>query len=806
MIRMFIGYDGKETVAYHVLSHSILSRATAPVSVAPLMLSQLKDTFSRERNALQSTEFAFSRFLVPYLSGYEGWSIFMDCDMLVLDDMKNLWDLRDDKYAVMCVKHDYTPKTGEKFLGQVQTTYEKKNWSSVMMFNNAKCRALTPEYVNTATGLELHRFRWLGDDNLIGEIPLKWNYLVGEYEKIPAEQISNLHYTLGGPYFSSYKDTDYADVWIAERERLLHAAKDVSLVNNNKPKEPQVPLEEQFRWVLVSFDSGNMAEASSKCKAILKQDENYGDALNLMGVISFQEDDLNTALEWFKKANKVGPDNPSYTLNLGMLCKAMGDKEGAKQALDATLAVSPGNAQAFQIRLKIALDEEDYVAAERVLKNLLPVVPAAPDLLTLLIAMLYRQEKYYETLPYFEELIRMQKVLSPELTAHYGLALMKHGRPVEAIPQLTKAIEHGYNSPEAFSNLAIAYDQIGEHEKSLHYYDICVKQYPDFILASGGRLLLKIKMANLKSGIEIYRDRWPINEIPKRFYPMPEWRGEPLQGKKILLWSEQGVGDIVMFSGFLPYIEKQAAVVALEMEQYLYPLMKRSFPNIEMVMMEEKSSAKLLKKKWDYHCSIADLMELCLPKYEPREVHSYLKPDPEQVKRLRSKYSSMRPGFKVGLSWQTIIEKNSYVRNIPFMQWLPLITTPNCHFVSLQYMDLEESIRKVAPAMNAQNIPITIDPEVDSIRDKDAWAAQIAAMDMVISIQNSTVHFAGALGVDTMILLSKCSDWRWGLTNKDSPFYSSVQIVRQQTFGDWKPVLDQARAGLGSRMKLAKAG
>jgi len=223
MIRIFIGYDKHESAAYHVLSHSILSRTSHPVAIAPLALNALSQVFIRERNSLQSTDFAFSRFLTPYLCGYEGWAIFMDCDMLVLDDILNLWKLRDERYAVQVVKHDYTPSTKTKFLNQPQTVYEKKNWSSVMLFNCGKCKALTPEYVNTASGLELHRFHWLGDqaEKLIGEIPLRWNFLVGEYAPLPEKEISNLHYTLGGPYFSEYEQCDYADLWFKERERML---------------------------------------------------------------------------------------------------------------------------------------------------------------------------------------------------------------------------------------------------------------------------------------------------------------------------------------------------------------------------------------------------------------------------------------------------------------------------------------------------------------------------------------------------------------------------------------------------------
>ncbi len=218
--RIFIGFDTKEVVAYHVLSQSIIDNASIPVQLSPIVLSNLEGLFTRERNALQSTEFSFSRFLVPYLSGYEGWSLFMDCDMLLRADIAELWALRDDRYSVMCVKHDYQPKVETKFLGQTQTKYEKKNWSSVLMFNNAKCRALTPDFVNTATGLQLHQFKWLDSDDQIGELPAAWNWLVNEYDHDPAAK--NVHFTDGGPYFNEYKDDDYAEEWFAARDRVLH--------------------------------------------------------------------------------------------------------------------------------------------------------------------------------------------------------------------------------------------------------------------------------------------------------------------------------------------------------------------------------------------------------------------------------------------------------------------------------------------------------------------------------------------------------------------------------------------------------
>jgi hypothetical protein len=221
LIPVFIGYDSREVVAFNVLAHSIQARSSTPVAIAPIMLAQLQGTFARERHSLQSTDFSFSRFLTPYLSGFQGFSIFMDCDMLMLDDIAPLWALRDDRYAVQVIKHDHRPRESTKFLGEPQTAYEKKNWSSVMLFNNERCAGLTPEYVNRASGLELHQFKWVGGDHLIGALPKKWNHLVG-YDA-PSSDVSLVHYTLGGPYFQEYADCEYADEWRVERDAMLYA-------------------------------------------------------------------------------------------------------------------------------------------------------------------------------------------------------------------------------------------------------------------------------------------------------------------------------------------------------------------------------------------------------------------------------------------------------------------------------------------------------------------------------------------------------------------------------------------------------
>lgn len=223
-LKIFIGYDTRETVAYHVLSHSIMRHASGPVSITPLIQSQLRKAglYTRERGKTESTEFSLTRFLVPYLSGFGDFSLFMDCDMLCQGDVYEILKIakEDDLRALWCVQHDYTPSTMIKFLGQQQTMYPRKNWSSVMLFRNKFCDMLTPGYVNTASGLDLHRMVWAGKDINIGKLPPEFNWLVSEYPKNDSAKI--LHYTNGGPWFGDYCNCDHADLWWAEYEMMMN--------------------------------------------------------------------------------------------------------------------------------------------------------------------------------------------------------------------------------------------------------------------------------------------------------------------------------------------------------------------------------------------------------------------------------------------------------------------------------------------------------------------------------------------------------------------------------------------------------
>lgn len=209
MLNVVIGYDRENRIPAYTCAESIMQNASVPVAFTFLHRDMLKQ-YKRKRGEFESTEFSNSRFLTPSLFDFKGWTLFMDNDMICKADIAELFGMADERYSVMCVKHNQIVNGPTKFGGHRQESYSFKNWSSLMLFNNAKCQALTVDYVNTAHGLDLHQFRWLGDLDLIGSLPLEWNYLVdNRNQSVAAPKI--IHYTDGGPYFKEYDSCGYSE-------------------------------------------------------------------------------------------------------------------------------------------------------------------------------------------------------------------------------------------------------------------------------------------------------------------------------------------------------------------------------------------------------------------------------------------------------------------------------------------------------------------------------------------------------------------------------------------------------------------
>ena len=228
---VYVGYDSREDIAYEVCRHSIVRRASVPVEVIPLNHRELRrqglfwrpwiirgdGQFIDGVDGLPfSTEFSHTRFLVPDLAKKKGaeWALFVDCDFLFLEDIKKLFDLRDKQYPVMCRKFQFHPASDKKMDGMIQSSYDKKLWSSLCLWNfrHWGTRVLSPAEINKESGSWLHQFKWLNEKE-IGEIPEEWNSIIGD-DEVPKA----IHYTEGGPWFKNYEKTLYANKWFQELE------------------------------------------------------------------------------------------------------------------------------------------------------------------------------------------------------------------------------------------------------------------------------------------------------------------------------------------------------------------------------------------------------------------------------------------------------------------------------------------------------------------------------------------------------------------------------------------------------------
>ena len=292
-LRVYVGWDSREDIAYQVCKQSILDHASVPVKVIPLKQDDLrkKGIYTRSVDQLASTEFTFTRFLVPYLAGYTGWALFIDCDFVFLDDVKKIFDQADDKYAIMCAQHDYTPKEGTKMDGQVQHVYPRKNWSSMMLINCGSYTngVLTKELVNneTKTGAYFHRFSWVPDAE-VGELSHEWNWLVGWYNQPKDGKPKALHYTEGGPWFKEYENCEYALEWYKAKSSYLenaylHASTKAQSLDEKRKRDREVDISERI-------DPKNIIIDGQKKNLIIKFFNYLKDPNSLFYDSNFKED------------------------------------------------------------------------------------------------------------------------------------------------------------------------------------------------------------------------------------------------------------------------------------------------------------------------------------------------------------------------------------------------------------------------------------------------------------------------------------------------------------------------------------
>ena len=309
-----------------------------------------------------------------------------------------------------------------------------------------------------------------------------------------------------------------------------------------------------------------------------------------------------------------------------------------------------------------------------------------------------------------------------------------------------------------------------------------------------------LKKGQFKEGWHLYEhglqvpakgpQRWQ-RALKKPFTPLevPLWKGESLRGKKLLLLGEQGIGDSMMFATLIPRLQKEGAQVALFPGDRLISIYRRSLPGVSVLSPKDLQQGHCKASDFDFQSPLGSICQYRfhhLTDYGP--CRSFLKADPVQTAELRERYSDGRP--LIGISWQGGGRADRIPqKSLKLKQLAPLLRRSDCLFVSLQYGDDGPHLERFK---KDSGISVLHDDDIDPLRDMDGWLSQVAAMDAVVSIANTTVHGAGGLGIPSMCLVSQQSDWRWIEPEifKGCYWYPSVAASYQDRKNNWQPAFD----------------
>lgn len=556
-----------------------------------------------------------------------------------------------------------------------------------------------------------------------------------------------------------------------------------------------------LRHGLVHHRAGRVTEAEQIYRKILKVDARQADCLHLLGMIAYQERRYEAAVELIRQAIASKPTDAVYHSNLGTVFQAQGKMEEAAACYERALIFGPEIAETHYNLGSVFHAQEKLEAAvgcyQRALALRPDLVPAHYNLGNVLQA----QAKPDEAASCYERALALEP---GKVEAHHNLgnALQAQDKLDEAVACFRRllALDPGY--VKGHYSLGCALQALGKIDEALAKYKMARAIEPAFAQAGFSESLAQLSQGNFASGWRNFEWRWQTkdHDTPMRPYAQPLWSGEKLASGNLLIWGEQGIGDEVMFAGLIPEVIRTGNHCLLDCDPRLKAVFARSFPGVEVVSSRDPGRESTDDVQLDFaaHLPSGSLPGLFRPARAAFAATKspYLLADPAQRQQFRARYSQADGQKLVGLAWYTNNRKTGRQRSIALPALSPLFKVPGIQWVSLQYGNHDALENEAA----AGSVPILIDSSVDQFVDIDRFASQIAAMDLVLTIDNSTAHLAGALGVRTWVLLPFACDWRWLQQREDSPWYPSVRLFRQLQRGDWESVVKRVRSELGVAM------
>lgn len=540
---------------------------------------------------------------------------------------------------------------------------------------------------------------------------------------------------------------------------------------------------------MICHDTGRVGEAISYYERALELAPNNALIHNNIALAYQDNEELQKAVAHYGKALQLEPNYADVYYNMGHVFMSEGQTNQAFMYFRKAAELNPGLADAYLSMAHILAEGGRFQDAIPILREVLRHHPDSAEIHN---RLGYALNEIWETDEAIDRL-RTAVELRPDFAeAHNNLgnALSRMGRFSEGLQHIEKALELNPRMVEAHINLGTVHKDRGQFTKAAECYSRALEIDPENAEARFNQAILDLTAGNYDAGWEGYEWRRHVKFARERAFSHPDWNGESLRGKTLFVYAEQGLGDEIMFSSCLPEVIAQAGCVVVEAEPRLVQLFERSFAGATVVPRLAGDRYPKELPQPDYQIASGSLPKFLrrgLADFPVRD--SYLVPDTEKVEEWRSRYSELGAGLKVGISWYGGSTPDVIrVRSINLERFGGLFSISGLHFVNLQYGDCRDDLRVVEEKFGAK---IHDWEDADPLKDLDAFAGKIAALDLVVSVDNSTVHLSGALGVPVWVLLPYVCEWRWMLEYEDSPWYERARLFRQGKEGDWERVFDR---------------
>jgi tetratricopeptide (TPR) repeat protein len=542
-------------------------------------------------------------------------------------------------------------------------------------------------------------------------------------------------------------------------------------------------------------------EAAAALEKLARKGKLPAEGLTTLGDCRLRQGDPKKARACFEQALKLKPDLQAALVNLGEALKESELLDEAISHYENITSRFPELTSAWRNLGLVLQDAERFAESVTALEKYLADRPHDLVGLKALGFSYFLCSDFEKSLNAFDTAFKLNND-DAEIWNNRGLLYRAMNRIDEARDAFDKALSIDPDFNTARLNLAHLQHDILGVDAALELMNEAVEREPD-----NAKIHLKRSEAYLLEGqiAEAWDDyRWRYKKPPYfsglREHPFPPWAGEDLSSQTILLWAEQGIGDEILYSGLIPEFLSRAEHVVIEVEYRLVPLAERSFPSARVVARTFPADRQFKTMGIDYQISMCELMPLVRPTRDKFPLpQAYLKCDEEKRNALRKKYKKgVQNSPLVGIAWHSAIKKIGWLKSIPLDGFKPILSRPHTTFVSLQYGDHRQDINNMNLTLEHSIIE---DESIDSMKDLDTYAAQVAAMDIVITNSNTAAHVAGALGIPTWVIVPRLGtgilQWYWFRSGSKSSWYENMRIYRQTDWHNWTEVIDRVASDLG---------